>query len=1138
MDLSLPKLEKKTLKYWKQNRIFEKSIKQRKNSPNFVFYEGPPTANGRPGIHHVESRVFKDIICRYRTMAGSKVLRKAGWDTHGLPVELEIEKKLGLKNKKDIEKYGIAKFNQKCRESVWQYQSEWEKLTERIGYWLDMDDPYITYQPKYMETLWWIIKQLRLKNLLYQGHKVVPYCPRCGTSLSSHEVALGYKSVKDPSVYVKLEIKPNVYLLVWTTTPWTLPANVAVAVNPEFVYAKVRVGNEYLILAKERIKPLGIEGEVIEEIKGKDLLGTGYEPLYKFTKPDKKAWFVIPADFVSLEEGTGLVHIAPAFGEDDMEAGKKNGLPVILNVDKEGKFQEEVKGWAGVWVKDADPAIIQDLSKRGLLFKEELYEHDYPFCWRCGSPLIYYAKESWFINVQKTKRDLIKNNRGINWVPSHLKEGRFGGWLKELKDWAFSRERYWGTPLPVWQCSKCKDTETVGSLKELSSLGKVNNNYFVLRHGDSCRQKSGKAVCWPEKIRCPLTKEGEKQVGKSAKELKKKKIDIIYSSDLLRTRQTAEIAAKELGAKIIFDKRLREYNVGIFNGEDPKKSWDYLKSRPGDMIFTKLPKGERLVDIGLRTHGFLKAMEKKYKGKNVLVVSHELTTSMMEGMARGESVGEVLEWRMRKPAKKIGTGKWRKLKYSNLPRNKKMEIDLHRPFIDEIKLECSKCGGSMERVPDLIDVWFDSGSMPFSQYHYPFENKDLIDKKKQFPADYISEAVDQTRGWFYTLLAVSTLLGFGPPYKNVISLGHVLDEKGEKMSKSKGNIVSPWEVIEKYGADAVRWYFFTVNQPGDAKLFTERDIDQALKKFIMTYWNSFVFYQTYSGSSRVKGIAGSKNILDKWIISKLNKLTEEVTEKLQSYDVIASARAIEEFVINDFSQWHIRRSRRRLQRPQNKTELNEAAQTMGFVLLSLSKITAPFVPFISEEIYRNVGGGKASCHLEDWPKADKKLINEELNKKMEKVRETVNLALSARAEAKIKVRQPLRELVIPEKIPDKELIDLIKEEVNIKEVGFGKELKLDTKITAELEEEGIIREVSRLIQRMRKMAGYKPRHKIKVQYSGDEGINDILSRNKEKILEEIKAEEFILRPKLKDVFDVEEELKVGNYKLWAGIKKI
>ena len=565
MDTNFPEIEKKILKFWEKDKTFEKSILRRKRAPNFVFYEGPPTANARPGIHHVLARVYKDIICRYKTMRGFKVLRKAGWDTHGLPVELEIEKKLGLKSKKDIERYGVASFNKLCKESVWHYKKDWEKLTERIAFWLDMKNPYITYTPDYIETVWWILKEIYKKGLLYQDYKVVPYCPRCGTSLSSHEVALGYEKIKEPAIYIKFEIRNpkfetrgRSYLLVWTTTPWTLPGNVAIAANPEFVYVEAKVNDEYLILAKERLGVLGGNYEVVKKFKGKDLVGLRYNGLYP---PDEEiskiAHKVIPADFVSLEEGTGLVHIAPAFGEEDMEAIKNQNakiknqnerFPILLNVDEEGKFKKEVENWSGMFVKDADSLIIENLRKKGLLFKEELYEHDYPFCWRCDSALLYYAKQSWFINMQKVKRDLIKNNQKINWIPAHLKKGRFGEWLEEIKDWAISRERFWGTPLPIWQCKKCKNLEMIGSRKDLAKQNFSKNKYYILRHGETIYQTEKKKMMypWPESEPVLLTKNGLSQIKKVAKSLKNKKIDLIYSSDASRTRQTAEIVAREL----------------------------------------------------------------------------------------------------------------------------------------------------------------------------------------------------------------------------------------------------------------------------------------------------------------------------------------------------------------------------------------------------------------------------------------------------------------------------------------------------------------------------------------------------------------------------------------------------------------
>jgi isoleucyl-tRNA synthetase len=1202
MQLNFPQLEKKILKFWKENEIFKKSIERRKRAKDFVFFEGPPTANAKAGIHHVLSRVFKDIICRYKTMRGFKVIRKAGWDTHGLPVELEIEKKLGLKSKKDIEKYGISKFNKKCKESVWNYKKDWERLTERIGFWLDLENPYITYETNYIETVWWILKEIYKKGLLYQDYKVVPYCPRCQTTLSTHEVALGYEKIKEPAIYVKFKILnpefKDTSLLVWTTTPWTLPGNVAIAVNPKFIYSKVKIGDElamrtsfssspslpseaqYLILAKERLSVLARDYELIKEFQGKDLINLRYEPLYPPNEEILKiAYQVLPADFVSLEEGTGLVHIAPAFGEEDMELIKKlPEFPILLTVDNEGKFKLEVKKWARMFVKEADPLIIEDLKNRELLFKEELYEHDYPFCWRCHTPLLYYAKKSWFIRMTKMKRDLIKNNQKINWIPSHLKKGRFGEWLKEIKDWAISRERYWGTPLPIWQCKECGKSEVIGSKADLVSQNFSNNNYLIFRHGHSLRQVKNVAVCWPEKIYCPLTKKGEEETKIAAERLRKEKIDLIFSSDLLRTKQTAEIVAKEIGAKVIFDKRLREYDIGIFNGKPTHLAWQYFKEKR-DWLSVKLPKGESLLLLRKRMVKFLKDIDRKYKNKNILIISHELPLTILEYSLKGLPLEKIIRDRREGKIKKIETGEFRKIKFKNLPFNEKMELDFHRPYIDEVKFYCPHCHSLMERVPEVIDCWFDSGSMPFAQAHYPFafaQKSKIKNQKFLFPADFISEGIDQTRGWFYTLLAISTLLGLRSAYKNVISLGHVLDEKGEKMSKSKGNVVDPWLILEKYGADTTRWYFYTVNQPGDSKLFSEKDIDQALKKFILTLWNSFQFYKTYVPHFLRPWKMKYKNILDKWIVSRLNLLIKDTTQKLDKYDVTDAARLIENFVIEDLSLWYIRRSRRRFHPLGEQSSLGgrktgkdfeEASTTLGFVLLTLSKLTAPFIPFLSEEIYRKcqmsnaesrpfffIKGGTrgkkrtkfsspvkcqmSSVHLEDWPRANKKLIDRKLNKKMEKVREVVTQALAERAKTGIKVRQPLAKLQIANgKFQiEKELLDLIKEEVNVREITFGKTLKLDTKITPELREEGIIREIIRNLQEMRKIAGLTPKDIISIQFEGEKKLKDILLKNQEKILKVALARD--LKFSKKGKFELERAIKIEGKNLWFAIKKI
>jgi len=853
-SLNFVGMEEETLKFWKENDIFKKTEEQTKDCECFTLYDGPPTANGKPHIGHVVTRVVKDLIPRYKTMKGYNVLRKAGWDTHGLPVELEVEKSLGISGKPKIEEYGVEKFVKRCKDSVFTYSSEWKEMSDRVGYWIDMDNPYVTYHNDYIESVWWALKTIWDKGILYKGHKVVPYCPRCGTALSSHEVAQGYKDVKDSSIYVKFKLKDedNTFFLVWTTTPWTLPSNVALAVNKDEDYVKAEFEGQFLILAKARLSVLGEDVNVVETFKGEKLLGRDYYPLFDYAKPEKRAYYVTAGDFVTLTDGSGIVHIAPAFGEDDFNLGKKYDLPLVQLVDAQGKFKEEVTPWKGIFVKDADKSITKELAGRGLLFKEEKMEHSYPFCWRCDTPLLYYARDTWFIETTAIKDKLIANNETINWMPENIKKGRMGNFLENVIDWGISRERYWGTPLNIWTC-ECGHKECIGSIAEL-----------------------------------------------------------------------------------------------------------------------------------------------KEKGINV-----------------------------------------------------PDDIELHKPYIDRVKLKCPHCGKEMTRVPEVIDCWFDSGSMPFAQWHYPFENKEEFEKT--FPAQFISEAVDQTRGWFYTLLVISTILFDKAPFENCIVLGHVQDKKGQKMSKHKGNVLSPWDVLNKEGADATRWYFYAGSAPWLPSRFYEDAVIEYQRKFMGTLWNVYAFYVLYADiddfNPNKYSDVKSKNVMDRWIISKLNTLIKTVDNYLDNYKITEAARTLSDFV-DELSNWYVRRNRVRYWQSEMTEDKITAYNTLYYVLNNFIKVSAPFVPFITEEIYQNIvrsadKNAPESIHLCKFPEADGSLIDTELEKDMELAYEIVQLGRAARNEANIKNRQPLSKMYVSFKdnsLPEY-YIDIIKDELNIKEVIFKKDIK-------------------------------------------------------------------------------------------------
>ncbi len=1156
--------EEKVLEFWKENKIFSKSMDKEREYPKgeFVFYEGPPTANGKPGIHHLEARAFKDVIPRYKTMRGYHVRRKGGWDTHGLPVELQVEKKLGLNSKKAIEEYGIASFNKQCKENVWEYLEFWNKFTERIGYWVDQENPYVTYDNTYIESLWNVVSEVNKKGLLYKDYKVVPWCPRCGTALSSHELAQGYEDVKDLSVYVKFKVKnpekhglpENTYILAWTTTPWTLPGNVALAVGAKIEYELYKKDNEHFLVAKSRSDfVLNIsDGYFLEnQLLGSVLMGMEYEPLFPHlaeTISDgekeklKNAYKVYGADFVTTIDGTGVVHTAVMYGQDDFELGTKVGLPKHHLVNLEGNFIAGTGFLEGRFVKEVDEKgkptlavdIIDDLTKRNLFFKKENYEHSYPHCWRCKTALIYYARDSWYIRMSdpKIKEKLISENQSINWEPAHTRDGRFGEWLREIKDWAISRERYWGTPLPVW-LSDDGEKFIVDSIDTIRKYAKNSGNkYFVMRHGGTESNAKG-IVNYKNQLDDHLTEEGKRQVKAGVKELKDKKIDLIVRSHFERTKETAEMVRKELGlseADVVEDKRLCEINPGDFDGGIWDDYHNHVKATGPNWFDRQISNGESLKDVKLRTAEVLYELEEKYKGKNILIVTHGapawllyVNTGLYEPDHKEYVPANTHVFV--KEFKRFLNGEVRELPFVPLPHDENFNLDLHRPYIDEVILE--KDGREFRRTKEVMDCWFDSGAMPFAQDHYPFENKELVDGPG-FPADYISEAIDQTRGWFYTLHAVGVLMGRGKAYKNVICLGHLLDAKGKKMSKSLGNIVDPWSMIEKYGVDTLRLWMYSVNQPGESKNFDEKTVLDLNRQVFGLLYNVIAFYELYRDQKFEKENLtlhpqeGEEdwekwiptNILDIWIFVRLNALVELVTQNLDNYKVLEPTRAIRDF-INDLSTWYLRRSRDRI-----KNDDKEAKQTLYFVLKNLAKVMAPFSPFAAEDMWSRLKDDRdeESVHLSLWPELGEKSDlwwgtgtsdrqeAESILVKMTKVRKIVSLGLEARQRAGIKVRQPLTVLKLKAETPKllKEYIEIIKDELNVKEVSYDEkienEVELDTELTLELKQEGSYRELVRAVQDIRKQMNLVPSDVVSISLDTNSEGQELV----EKFMDEFK----------------------------------
>lgn len=1210
---SPPEFEEKILKFWRENKIFERSLgegrpKTKNQKPKtFVFYDGPPFATGLPHYGHILASIIKDVIPRYKTMRGFRVPRRWGWDCHGLPIENLTEQELGLKTKKDIEKIGVEKFNEAARNSVLRYADEWKKIIPRIGRWVDMENDYKTMDANYTESVWWVFKSLFDKGLIYESYKSMHICPRCETALANFEVSQGYKDITDISVYIKFKVKKGqpvgnrmsddkTYFLAWTTTPWTLPGNVALAVGKDIEYAETEKDGESLLYAEN--SPLAKElGFVRKNIKGHDLIGLEYEPLFDYYAKDRNlknsdnGWRIYGADFVSTEEGTGVVHIAPAFGENDMNLGKKHNLPFIQHVSMDGKFKTEIKDFAGMSVKpkenhqSTDIEIIKWLANNNKLFSKQKITHAYPHCWRCETPLLNYAAASWFVKVGEIKNKLIANNKKINWIPFHIRGGRFGKWLEGARDWAISRARYWGAPLPVWKCEKCGKKIIVGSIEEIKKhTKKSGNRYFALRHGEAEQNVKRLLNSKIENNHYHLTKKGIGDVFKAIETLEKEQIDLIFSSDFLRAKETTEIVAEKLNlekSKIVFDKRLREADFGSFDGKSEKEYHDAFPSL--EKKFYKAPsKGETLTDLKNRVTEFLYEISKKYSGKNILIVSHEYPIWMLFAGAVGADAKKAVEIKKDKPDF-IKKGEIKKLDFVPLPHNRNYELDLHRPYIDEIELEC-ECGGRMKRIPEVFDCWFESGAMPYASAHFPFaeaaelrgtnadkrrNKKKSIKLPKDFPAEFIAEGLDQTRGWFYTLLILSTGLFNKPAYKNVVVNGIILAEDGQKMSKRLKNYPDPTEIVSKYGADSLRYYLLSSPAVRAEDLnFSEKGVDEVYKKVVLRLWNVYKFYEIYAGEPQTTNHKPqTKNLLDKWIMARLEESKNEISKWLDKYELDKATRPINDFV-EDLSTWYIRRSRDRFAArgltwtPNSRTpfatryaERGQTRKTIGkdrqgavattkFVLLEFSKFIAPFMPFMAEEIYLAANGKRreASVHLQEWPKTNKKLIDKKLLAEMAKVRKICSLGLEARQKAGIKVRQPLASLKIKTKNfkLKTDLSDLIKDELNVKKIAFdGKiesEIELDIKITPELKAEGLLRELARIVQGLRKEAGFAPKDKINLWLEATEEVRCVISQNISDFKAKIGAKNIVFERVAK--FDAEIETKIDDFAIWVGIKRI
>ena len=1182
------KQEEAVLRGWKRGDVFAKSVAQRVGKPRFVFYDGPPTANGRPGIHHAMILSMKDAFLRYKTMRGFLVERRAGWDTHGLPVELEVEKQLGFSGKADIEKYGIAKFNAQAKKSVWTYKKEWEQLQERLGFWIDRSHPYVTYENDYIESVWWALSQAHEKGLLEEDFKVVPYCPRCGTALASHEVAQGYQTVHDRSLYVKFHVRGegNVALLAWTTTPWTLPGNVALAVGADITYAEVFVEEEgtTYIVAKDAVSRLFAEGAytIRGELPGRKLAGLKYDPLFNIAETQNtQSHKVYVADFVNTEDGTGIVHTAVMYGEDDYRLGEQHGLPKVHTVNESGHFNDFVpEGLAGQFVKDekTEQRILAVLGNKGLVFKEERYKHEYPFCWRCKTPLLYYARASWYIRMSRLRDQLLAANETINWVPEHLKEGRFGEWLREIKDWAVSRERYWGTPLPIWRCDKDPThIEIMGSVSQLASRIGFRNRYLLVRHGES-ENNVRHLLSSDTDAEYPLTDKGREQATATAAKLVGENVDVVITSDLMRAHQTAGIIGQALGLEPETDERLREINLGEFEGQ-PYEEYRVHMEKDATTAYTQKPKkGESWSDVETRVLKLIAALEKKYQGKTIALVSHSGPAWILEVATTGAPRGRAFK---EDEPPLLGNAEMRELTGGMLPRDKTGALDLHRPYVDSITFPCAACAaigedqrrvpseveGSdqrqsatsmMHRVSEVADVWLDSASMPFAQWHYPFEHKGLVETE-WYPADFILEAIDQTRGWFYTLLATATFLGWEAPYRNVVSTGHVLDKHGKKMSKSRGNAVDPWEMFTQYGADTVRWYFATVNQPADPKRFDERDMKTAMNRFVDTFANTFTFWNTYATRAAWKKLDGAlpkpETLLDKWILSRLQGVTAAVRERMDAYDLTTATRTIEAFVLSDLSNWYVRRSRERFQRPESPADKLTASQVLGYVLVQTAKLSAPFTPFLSETVYQGVTKGE-SVHLLDYPEVHESSHDHELEAGMAQVRQVIADGLAIRKANKIAVRQPLAAIAVANiLVREESLAELIKDELNVKDVvpldvgkhemwltlpdvaeGSEKDIRLDPKITEELRIEGNVRNLSRAYQEKRKEAGLSPSDMITLYVVGPGATTAAF-------IKEVEREPTALRVKKLETMRgakkliAEDEKEFDGERVWIGIEK-